>query len=296
MGYQGRPKFNQVVQTRAMPLSSRPTGRSRGGRFLVALVLAAFAIISYMGSRVYNPITGEDQYINITPEQEIAIGLQAVPEMEQQFGGPEPDQQAQALIDAVGQRLVANSIASQSGYPFEFTLLADQQTINAFALPGGQIFITDALLVRLETEGQLAGVLGHEIVHVIARHGAQQMAQQQLSDGLTGALVMATYDPNDPRTQNTAQVAMMISQLVALRYGRGDELQADELGVTIMSQAGYDPRAMIGVQEVLIAASQGQASQPEILSTHPDPGNRIEHIQAAIDALYPNGVPDGLTP
>ena len=93
--YQGRPPMKQVVRYRSTPLSTRPTGRSRGARLLTALAVAAFALISYFGSRSYNPITGEDQYINITREQEIALGLQAAPEMAQQFGGLDPDPQPQ---------------------------------------------------------------------------------------------------------------------------------------------------------------------------------------------------------
>jgi predicted Zn-dependent protease len=286
--------IGQRVVRRAAPRAARPTGRNRGGRLLIALVMAAFALISYFGSKVYNPVTGEDQYINITQEQEIALGFQAAPEMAQQFGGEEPDPQAQAIVDQVGERIVRESAAGGTDYPFEFALLADDQTINAFALPGGPVFITDALFDRLQTEGQLAGVLGHEIGHVVARHGAERIAQQELQEGLTGALVLATYDPNDPSTQHTAQVAMVIGELITMKYGRDDELQADALGVRFMAEAGYDPRAMIGVMEILAAAGGGQ-EPPEFFSTHPNPDNRIQRIEAAIRALYPNGVPNDLT-
>jgi predicted Zn-dependent protease len=286
--------IGQRVVRRATPRAARPTGRNRGGRVLIALVMVAFALISYFGSKVYNPVTGEDQYINITQEQEIALGFQAAPEMAQQFGGEEPDPQAQAIVDQVGERIVRESAAGGTDYPFEFALLADDQTINAFALPGGPVFITDALFDRLQTEGQLAGVLGHEIGHVVARHGAERIAQQELQEGLTGALVLATYDPNDPSTQHTAQVAMVIGELITMKYGRDDELQADALGVRFMAEAGYDPRAMIGVMEILAAAGGGQ-EPPEFFSTHPNPDNRIQRIEAAIQALYPNGVPDDLT-
>ena len=288
-----RPSMRQVVMRRAAPRSARPTGRNRGARLLVAVAMAAFALISFFGSQVYNPVTGEDQYINITQEQEIALGFQAAPEMARQFGGEEPDAEAQAVVDFVGERLVQNSIAGQTDYPFEFTLLADDQTVNAFALPGGPIFVTDALFSRLQTEGQLAGVLGHEIGHVVGRHGAERIAQQELQQGLTGALVMATYDPNDPGTQRTTQVALLIGQLVTMQYGRDDELQSDMLGVRFMAKAGYDPRAMISVMEILAVAGGGQET-PEFFSTHPNPDNRIQRIEEAIRALYPDGVPDGL--
>src|ERR671917_1370458 len=112
--------------------------------------------------------------------------------------------------------MVSRSAAGQSPYRFEFHVLDDPQTINAFALPGGQVFITEGLLKRLTTDGQVAGVLGHEIAHVIARHGAEHIAKQQLTQGLTGAAVLATYDPNNPSTQGGAAVAALIGQLVTM--------------------------------------------------------------------------------
>jgi beta-barrel assembly-enhancing protease len=266
--------------------------RTRGGvqggsciRIVMALAVAAFALISYFGSREYNPVVGEEQYVGITQEQEIALGFQAVPEITSQFGGLSNDQQAQAMVDQIGAYLVENSLASRSEYPFDFNVLADRETVNAFALPGGPIFITEALFNELTTEGQVAGVLGHEIGHVIARHSAQQIAKQQLSQGLTGAVVLATYDPNDPRTQTTPAVAALIAQLVNLRYGREDELQSDFLGVCILHQSGYDPSELIIVMEVLARASGGSSGQPEFFSTHPNPENRIGRIQQAINNL-----------
>lgn len=193
-----RPSTREILSQRAFPSSTRPRGGSGKARLLIGLVMALFALFSYFMSSVYNPITGEKQYINTTEEQEIALGLQAAPQMTAEYGGEHPDQRAQAIVDAVGKKLVANSAAAQTNYPFEFHLLADEQTVNGFALPGGPVFITAGLFKRLETEGQLAGVLGHEIGHVVARHSAQRIAKQELTQGLTGALVMSTYDPNDP--------------------------------------------------------------------------------------------------
>lgn len=264
-------------------------------RIIIGLIFAGIALLSYFASSSFNPVTGETQHISLTQQQEIALGLQSAPEMAQEFGGEANDPQAQALVDRLGQRLVKQSVASTSGYPFEFTVLADDQTVNAFALPGGPVFITEALLQRLETEGQLAGVLGHEIGHVVARHSAEQLAQQELTQGLTGALVIATYDPNDPNSQGAANIAQIVGQFINLRYSRADELEADGLGVRLMSEAGYDPRSLIRVMDILEQASGG-SPQPEFASTHPNPGNRRAVIQAEIQKLYPNGVPGGLTP
>ncbi len=264
------------------------------GRILVGLIIAGIAIVSFLASREYNPVTGEDQYVSLTPPQEIALGLQAVPEMVQEYGGEDPDPQKQALVDRVGERLLTQSVASQTEWQFEFHLLNDSETINAFALPGGQVFITEGLFNLLETEAQLAGVLGHEMGHVLARHGSQQLAKSNLTQGLVGAVAVAASNPDDPNGANAAQIAAVVGQLVNLKYGREDELESDELGVRVMSEAGYDPRAMIRVQELLIEHSSGDRP-PEFFSTHPNPENRIQRIQEAIDRQFPNGVPEGLT-
>jgi predicted Zn-dependent protease len=264
------------------------------GRFIGALILAVIALLGYFGNSVFNPITEEKQHVaGITPEQEVALGLQAAPEMAQQFGGLDPDPQAQQRIDVIGTRLVARTVAAQSPYQFEFHVLDDPETINAFALPGGQIFITEGLLRRLQTEGQIAGVLGHEIGHVVARHGAEHIAKQQLTEGLTGAAVLATYDPSNPSSTGSAAVAAMIGQLVTMRFGREDELESDRLGVRLTSEAGYDPRSMIALMKVLEASSQGNRP-PEFFSTHPNPENRVQRIEAAVRERYPDGVPAGL--
>jgi predicted Zn-dependent protease len=243
--------------------------------------MAVASIIMYLSSQQENPITGETQYVSITPEQEIALGLQAVPEMTQQFGGQDPDPQAQAVVDQIGQQIVNSSPASRSPYQFEFHLLGDQETINAFALPGGQIFITRALFDQLQTEGELAGVLGHEVGHVVGRHSAEQIAKARLTEGLTGAAVIASYDPENPSSVGAAQIAAIIGQLVNLRYGREDELESDFFGVCFINDAGYDPSELIRVMEVLASARQGP-NPPEFFSTHPNPENRVQRIQEAI--------------
>lgn len=226
-------------------------------------------------------------------EQEVAMGLQAAPQMAQEFGGEDRDPEARALVDEVGQEVVAHSRAGSSPYKFQFHALADNQTVNAFALPGGQVFITRALLSQLTTRGQLAGVLGHEVGHVIARHSAEHMAQAQLTQGLTGAAVIATYDPGNPNSRGSAAVAAMIGQLVNLKFSRNDELEADSWGVKLISEAGYDPRSMIDVMEVLKKAGGG-SGKSDFFQTHPNPENREAKIQEAIKEVFPNGIPAGL--
>jgi predicted Zn-dependent protease len=268
--------------------SRRSSSTGRGcfptGRLLIAALIAISSLVAYFGSRQDNPITGETQHVGITVEQEIGLGLQSAPEMASEFGGLDPDANAQAVVDEVGQFIVANSPAGQSPYPFEFHLLADDQTINAFALPGGQVFITRALFDRLPEEGELAGVLGHEIGHVVARHSAEHIAKAQLTEGLTGAVVIAAYDPDNPSSARTAQMAVVIGQLVNMKFGREDELESDFLGVCFLNDAGYDPRDLVDVMQVLAESRQG-AEPPEFFSTHPNPENRIQRIQEAIQNL-----------
>jgi beta-barrel assembly-enhancing protease len=278
-----------MIRRRQLSMGPRAGRGGCGLRFVLALVIVAFALISYFGSTQYNPVTGEDQHISLSARQEIALGLQAAPQMLAQYGGLYPDQRRQDLVDEVGFRIVENSDVAGTDWQFEFNLLSDPQTVNAFALPGGQVFITQALLQTFTTEGQMAGVLAHEIGHVIARHGAQHMAKSELTQGLVGAVLVASENAS------AAQVAAIIGGMVNMKYGRDDELQSDELGVRFMSQAGYDPRAMVEVMQILDQASSG-ARPPEFFSTHPNPDNRIQRIQEAIQRQFPNGVPDGLTP
>ena len=241
-------------------------------RIFIGLAIVAFAFIQKCNNTETNPYTGRSQHITMTSNQEIAIGVQSAPEIAQQHGGLYPDDRLQSFVDAVGNKLVNSSIARETPYKYDFHLLADDQTINAFALPGGQCFITYALFSQLN-EAQLAGVLGHEIAHVIGRHSAERIAKGDFWQTLTmGASVGG----------DMGGVVQGIGQNTLLKNGRGDELESDELGVLFMIQAGYDPYEMIKVMKILKAAG-GPNRTPEFQSTHPDPENRIEKIKEAIE-------------
>ncbi|WP_337044751.1 M48 family metalloprotease [Emticicia sp. 17c] len=260
-------------------------------RFIIGIIMAFVALISYYSKNQTNPFTGEDQHIALTPEQEVAMGLQSAPQMAQEYGGVYPDNEVQQQAKAVGNKIVSKleDEAKTKGiaipYQFDFHVLADAQTVNAFALPGGQIFITVGLLKRLKTEAQLAGVLGHEIGHVIHRHSAEQMAKSDFYQGLVGAIATATTDPNSG--MGAGQIAQYVAQIQQMKFGREDELQSDEFGVKYMIEAGYDPNAMIEVMEILEEASGG-AQRDEFMSTHPSPANRITKIKEHI-AKYGGG-------
>jgi predicted Zn-dependent protease len=256
-------------------------------RLVIAALIALFAVIGYFAKTTVNPVTGESQRVAMTPEEEIVLGLKAAPEMAAQMGGVSRNTEARARVQRVGTRLARTSFVAQSPYKFSFHVLADPKTVNAFALPGGPVFITEGLLRRLRTEGELAAVLGHEVGHVLARHSSERLAKEQLTQGLISAVVVGTGD------YTSAQIAQVAGSMINMRYGRGDELESDALGVRIAFEAGYDPRAMMGVMEVLAQASGG-SRQPEFASTHPAPENRQARIKEEIAKRFPSGVPDGL--
>jgi predicted Zn-dependent protease len=241
-------------------------------RIFIGLAIVAFAYFQKCSNSDKNPYTGRVQNIDMSPEQEIAIGLQSAPEIAQQYGGLYPDERLQKLVKQIGNKLVNNSIVKETPYQYDFHLLADDQTINAFALPGGQCFITYALFSQLN-EAQLAGVLGHEIGHVIGRHSAERIAEGNFWQTIAmGASVGA----------DVGDIVGSIGQNTLLKNGRADELESDDLGVLFMLNSGYDPYELIRVMEILKAAG-GPNRQPEFQSTHPDPENRIEKIKEAIE-------------
>jgi beta-barrel assembly-enhancing protease len=256
-------------------------------RLLIAALIAVGALVTYFGSTTLNPLTGEKQRVAMQPEQEIALGVKSAPELAAQMGGLSQNAQARALVQRIGAKLARESVAAKSPYRFAFYVLADKRTINAFALPGGPVFITEGLLGLLKSEAEVAAVLGHEIGHVIARHSSERLAKEQLTSGLIGAAVVGTGD------YSTAQIGQLVGGMINMRYGREDELESDALGIRVMAEAGYDPRAMIRVMEVLAKASGG-SRQPEFFSTHPAPENRAARIKEAIAKQFPSGVPDGL--
>ncbi|HEV2293581.1 MAG TPA: M48 family metallopeptidase [Tepidisphaeraceae bacterium] len=269
-----------------MPIFSYGYGRRRGGggggRWVIALIIALVGVIGYFSKeKVFNPETGESYRRAMNVDEQKALGLQAAKQMIPQMGGevpPSRDADA-ALVDEVGERLVRSTRAAESEFAdnFNFYLVDDPETVNAFALPGGQISITRGLMNRLENEAQLAGVLGHEIGHVIAEHSAQQMAKTQLGQMLATAVgVGASGEEGAGRYAGVA--AAMATQMKLLQYGREHEQQSDEIGLRYMVQAGYDPSEMLGVMRILGEASKG-GKQPEFLSSHPHPETRIATIK-----------------
>ncbi|MBK8040485.1 MAG: M48 family metallopeptidase [Verrucomicrobiaceae bacterium] len=244
------------------------------------LFIVGTLLYHWLGTTEYqNEFTGRVQKLALaTPQEEVALGLQSAPQMIREMGGTSSDAQAVAKVKAVGQRLLASTAARQTSYRFDFHLLADRVTINAFALPGGQIFITEALFRRLKNEDQLAGVLGHEMGHVVGRHSNEQMANSRLWSGLAQGVGILV---SDGQNNTGAHLANMVAQWKVMKFSRDDELESDALGVRFMLQAGYRPEELIGVMEILAEASGGRSGS-DFFSTHPAPENRMEKIKEVI--------------
>jgi predicted Zn-dependent protease len=248
---------------------------------LVAIAVALFGIIGYYSRTSINPVTGEKQHVaGITPEQETALGLQSAPQMIYQMGGEVPAEDPEAqTVRRIGAYVHDHSSAAQSPYQYQYHLLADQSTINAFALPGGQVFITKALYDRLVDEAELAGVLGHETGHVVERHAAQQMAKGQLGQSLVAATGIYASRRGDGSGLAAAMIADLVNNTIMLHYSREDESQADACGLRFMTESGFDPRAMIDVMKILEQVTRSTGRPPEFMVTHPYPEHRIQAIQ-----------------
>ena len=244
----------------------------------LALVLAVAASFAVVTSCAVNPATGQREFSLVSEGQEIAMGREADPQIVAQLG-LYPDSAVQRYVSDLGLRLAAQS--ERPDLPWTFRVL-DDPTVNAFALPGGFIYITRGILTHLESEAQLVGVLGHEIGHVTARHSASQMSRAQLAQiGLVAGMVFSET------VRDYAGVASQSLGLLFLKFGRDDESQADELGIRYMTRVGYDPRELAGVMTMLSRTSDlasGGGRAPEWLSTHPDPDNRSESILEQVAA------------
>lgn len=269
------------------PFDSNPNPNQRGRfifRLIAALGIALVGWLMYMNQVEENPVTGEKQHVAVSPDQEIRLGLESAPVMSREMGGEVSANDPRAKeVQRMGNFLVSHTLAKNSPWKFQFHLLSDTKTVNAFALPGGQIFITLGLLNKLQTEAQLAGVLSHEMGHVIERHTAEQMAHNKLGQTLVVAFgTAASHDASS----NAYMAAAVVNQMLQLRYSRKDESEADLWGVKLMTQAGFDPRAMIEVMKILKASSGGSQSL-EIFQTHPNPDLRMEEIEAYLKKYPP---------
>jgi len=228
-----------------------------------------------------NPVTGKTELSLVSEEQEIALGKQTRDETLATIGLYE-NAEAQALVRRIGTEIAQASERPQ--LPWEFHVIDDDQ-VNAFAAPGGFIFITRGILAHMNSEAELASVMGHEIGHVTARHSAQQISRMQI--GQLGLGVGMILSPTIRELGGTLSQGM---QVLFLKFGRDAESQADALGFRYMVADEYDPRGAADMFRTLGRVSAGAGQRlPEWASTHPDPGNRVAVTERRIDSLRATG-------
>lgn len=247
----------------------------------------ALSLLVLVAGCATNPVTGERDFVLIDDTQEAALGAQYAPDMAKEYGGRYPDEALQSYVSEIGHKVAAVSHRPEAKY--SFTVL-DSDVVNAFALPGGPVFITKGLLGRMGNEAQLAAVLGHEVGHVASRHGARQMSQQMgvgvLVKVLSGASGAAS-------AQEVEQVTGGIYGLVQKGYGRSHEYEADKLGVTYSYRAGYNPIGVVQMLEVLQSLQEHEPSRvEEFFQTHPLTSKRIDQAKQEIEQQFPGSTHD----
>lgn len=251
------------------------SGLARLGRRLIGALVVLTALLPLVACNV-NPTTGERQFTGLVPvDQEAAIGAEEHPKVLAQFGGPYRNPRVQSFVERTGQRLAA--VAGQSDSRYTFTVL-DTDTVNAFALPGGYVYITRGLLALANDEAEVAGVLAHEIGHVAARHSAERISRQTLTGLLVAGLGAVIGSPE------LAQALDIGAALALTSFSREQELEADALGVRTIAAAGYDPFAVPRFLETMrrdaqlrgAASGTGGGEGLDFFATHPRTEDRVE--------------------
>ena len=239
---------------------------------LIAAALAA----ATLSACATNPATGKREITLMSEAQEIALGKESDAQVTQEMGLYE-DADLQRYVSGIGLRLA--KLSERPGLPWQFAVV-DQPAVNAFAMPGGFIYVTRGILPYLDSEAELAGVLGHEIGHVTARHAAQQYTRQ--IGGTVGLIALGVFVP---AARPFGQASQQVMGLLFLKYGRDDELQADSLGVRYAAAGNWDPDgvpSMLSTLGRLAEASGDSKGIPNFLSTHPEPLARVQEIGPAV--------------
>jgi predicted Zn-dependent protease len=226
-----------------------------------------------------NPVTGKSELSLVSESQEIQMGQQAAKEVEQTIGYYKDDK-IQSYVSGIGKGIAVKS--ERPKLPWEFHVV-DDASVNAFALPGGFIYVTRGLLTSINDEAELATVVGHEIGHVTNRHSVQQISKAQLAQLGLGIGSILSSD-----IARFGQLASAGLSVLFLKYSRDAENQADQAGFRYALQQGYDVREMANVMQTLdrIGQTSGDGKLPEWLATHPNPGNRIKHIEQMLDTTH----------
>jgi predicted Zn-dependent protease len=250
----------------------------KGYRLRVALVLVLGGTVLCGCAR--NPVTGERQFVMIPEQEEIALGTQAAPEFEKEFGGPVADATLQNYVRQIGGSIAT---ISDRKMPYEYTLLRSD-IANAFALPGGKIYITAGLMSHMKNERELAAVLSHETVHVAAMHNVRGLQRQMGAALLQEIAGMIVGEDKQKVAEAATQIA---TGMVNLSYSRDDEYEADKYGVEYMAKAGHNPWGMV---ELLTTLKELHDSEPgtlgEFFQTHPLTSKRIKEAQEIVEDKF----------
>jgi predicted Zn-dependent protease len=244
---------------------------------MVVRIAATALAVSALAACATNPATGRREVTLMSEAQEISLGKESDGQIRQEMGLYE-DAELQRYVSDIGLRLA--KLSERPNLPWQFAVV-DQAAVNAFALPGGYIYVTRGILPYLDSEAELAGVLGHEIGHVTARHAAQQYTRQV--GGTVGLIALGVFVPAARPFGQASQQAM---GLLFLKYGRDDELQADSLGVRYSSLARWDPEGVPGMLTTLGRLDEAAGDRkgvPNFLATHPEPLARVKEIRPAVD-------------
>ncbi|MEL0092727.1 MAG: M48 family metalloprotease, partial [Pseudomonadales bacterium] len=253
--------------------------------FQLSFVLA---ILSFAVSCAVNPVTGKSELSLLDETQEVSLGTNQYGPTQQSQGGPYT--RDRALTDYV-QR-IGNTLAkvSDRNLPYEFVVI-DDSTPNAWALPGGKIGINRGLLVRLNSEAELAAVLSHEIVHAAARHSAKSIERGLFVEGVLSVAGAALESGNSSYSGVVQDGARLGSQILLQSYGREAELESDAYGMVYMVRAGYDPEAAVTLQETFVALSAGRSSDwvSGLFASHPPSEERVARNRDRAKRLNPEG-------
>lgn len=232
------------------------------------VVFLAFIAV-FLGSCARNPVTGKKEVMLMSEGQELALGKESDPAIVAQFGLYE-NPTLQAFINEKGKQMGA--ISHRPNLNYEFKIL-DSPVVNAFAVPGGYVYFTRGIMGHFNNEAEFAGVLGHEIGHIAAKHSAKQYTKQMITQVLfIGGLIVSE------KFRNFADVAQQGLGLLFLKFSRDNETESDKLGVNYSTKVGYDAKEMAGFFRTLQKLSDGAGSIPTFLSTHPDPGDRFNKV------------------
>lgn len=270
------------------------SSRGRSSLFTLSIILTLIAQLS-CGDALRNPLSRSTTNARpaphfkpgfnlFTPEQDIEVGKQSAQEVVRQVPLMN-DEQVAGYVRQLGAKLAAKAPGFQ--FPYQFNIVATRD-INAFALPGGFVFVNAGAIAAAKNEGELAGVIAHEITHVALRHGTNQMSKAYIAQKGLG-IIGAITGRNSDLGQIVSAAGGVGANMLFLRFGRTDERQADLEGARIMADAGYDPRDMANFFKTLEA--QGGQRAPEFLSDHPDPGNRIASINEELPSLHVSANP-----